>query len=69
MPSSQAQTKVRKISGIIDVQLLTAVSRVPKVHGPHLPRRPKLQRGGEQTRGIHASNLPDRHHPTPNHPP
>ena len=52
-----------------DVQLLTAVSRVPEVHGPHLPGRSKLQRGGERTRGIHASNLPDRHHPTPNHPP
>lgn len=51
-----------------DVQLLTAVARVPEIHGPHFPRRLKLQRGGEQTRGIHASNLPDRHHLTPQPP-
>ena len=47
-----------------DVQLLPAVLRIPEIHGLDLPRRLQLQGGGEQVRGIHAPNLPDRYHQT-----
>ena len=45
-------------------------SRLPspasrKSTDPTFQRRPQLQDSGEQVRGIHATNLPDRHH----HPP
>ena len=51
-----------------DMQLPPAVARVPEIHGPHLPRRPQLKRGGEQVRGIHAPTYPtgitrQTHHP------
>ena len=52
-----------------DARLLPAVVTVPEIHRPDLPRLPQLKRGREQTRGIHASNLPDRHHPAHHHPP
>ncbi|KFI51706.1 hypothetical protein BCAL_2404, partial [Bifidobacterium callitrichos DSM 23973] len=52
-----------------DVQLLPAVVGVPEIHGLDPPRLPQLERGREQTRGIHASNLPDRHHTAHHHPP
>ena len=51
-----------------DAQLPPAAVGVTEAHGPHLPRRLQPKRGGEQVRGIHASNLPDRHHPAPKPP-
>ncbi len=53
-----------QVAGHLHGPRLTAAVGVTEVHGPHFPRRLKLQRGGEQMRRIHASNLPDRHHPT-----
>lgn len=47
-----------------DVRLLPAVPCIPEIHGLDLPLRLQLQGGGEQVRGIHALNLPDRYHQT-----
>ena len=51
-----------------DVRFPLAVARVPEIQGPDFSRLLQLQCGGEQARGIHASNLPAGITPHHNHP-